>query len=270
MKRVFSFLLILFIFSALKNASISENLSLAYEVGLKEPRALLNMMVNYVEYTFDPHIYGIDPEEPRVEPITKVTILLHSVGSGPYAFLNLAKRYQEEGIENLYTVKLNQTRESPVPIEPLIEKINVISKKAFSAGARKVEVSLVGYSLGAIVSAKYIWLQQALPKNVEVVAMISFAGRLFYKENRFSWFSQDVKPTIEKIHQTYLLEPDKVNLYTIWGSKDGIVPEGSVHFQQEPEKEFTVVGFGHLGVIFSDEAIDKSLFFLNRAGFHSL
>ena len=94
--------------------------------------------------------------------------------------------------------------------------------------------------------------------------MISLAGRLRYKKNRFFWFCQDVKNEIELSDKAYKNNPYLAELYTIWGQRDNIVPKNSSHIQNNPEKELSVEGFGHGGIIYSSEALLKATEWINQ------
>ena len=144
------------------------------------------------------------------------------------------------------------------------ERLDEIAKKYLSKGYRDVEYAFVGYSLGALVGSKWIWRGSRESSGYSASMMISVSGRLKYLPNRFSWFCEEVKPEIQKTFKKISENPEKALLYTIWGDRDGLVPEKSVHIQGDAERELTVKGWGHGGILFSSEVQEKIAFWLSQ------
>ena len=229
---------------------------LVYELGLKEIGSVFTSIYNKLIYWFHPHIYQLNPQNPVITDTAKVIILLHGAGGGPFCFLPLAKKLKEKNIQNVYAIHLKQTDEDPVPVSQLAKEVNRIAQKCFDSGAGKVSFALIGHSLGALVASKYIWRTDHDDSRIKLSLMVSLAGRMRYIPNQFSWFCQGVRQEIEETFSQYQKHPDKALLYTIRGSRDQLVPEDSVHIQQEPERELTVKGYGHGGIVYSTNAHD--------------
>ncbi|MGA8164792.1 MAG: alpha/beta hydrolase [Waddliaceae bacterium] len=251
----------------IKNGSVSVDVSmmnmqeLVNEIAWKEPGALYASIKNYLAYTYNPHRYGLDSLEPMIDTVNKVAkvvLLLHGAGGGPYTFLDWAKEYERVGITNVYTVDLQQTDDDPVPLHQITEKIRSIASQCFSAGAEVVDLSLQGHSLGALVASKYVWRAEPFDDRVSVSMFISIGGRLHYDDCQFSWFCEGVRPEIEQTYDEYVKNPLKVDLYTVWGAMDGIVPKESVHIQGFPDRELSVEDCGHLGIMYARQAIDQA------------
>lgn len=227
----------------------------------KEFGSVLRNVLYRAVFMIDPHKYDMNPIQVKVadkaDQTAKVVMLLHGAGAHQSCFVPLAKKFYQAGIRNVYTVSIKQTDSDPIPTASLAARIEEITQKYLHNGYESVEYSLVGHSLGALVSAKYIWRGEHHIDNARVSLMISIAGRLKYVANRFFWFCDDVKPEIEETYRTINEDPGKVALFTIWGDRDAIVPKQSVHIQGESSKEYTVNGWGHGGVVFAPDAHRK-------------
>ncbi|HEY4831753.1 MAG TPA: hypothetical protein VIH61_04245 [Waddliaceae bacterium] len=209
-----------------------------------------------VIFCVSPHRYNLNPETIKVAEATKRTakvfMLLHGASASPSYFLPLASKLQESGIGNVFTASYNPSANDPVPIIDLSNRIKEITERYLKNGYENVEYTLVGHSLGAIIATKYIWRGKEI-ENTCVSKMISIAGRLKYITNKFAWFCKDIKDEIEMTFKAIVEDPNKVSLYTIWGAEDKIVPQESAHFQNLQDREYTVNGTGHLGVVLSLE-----------------
>jgi hypothetical protein len=144
------------------------------------------------------------------------------MGGGPFCYFPMAEKFQRRGIRNVFTISSHQSSHEPVPVLPLIDKINQVAKLCFDSGAEKIEFALIGHSLGAIEASKYIWLHEPNTSHVRVSMMISVAGRLKYIPNKFNWFCQDVKPDINKTYKQIQKHPSKVLFYSVPGEKECI------------------------------------------------
>lgn len=233
-------------------------LSLVYEFGIKEAPALFLTAQNFGAFPFqtveNPHFV--------CEKTPKVVIMLHGSGGGPYMFLPLIQKLRENPDIQLITVKLEPSEENLIPVNNLQEKIdevlNGICKKA-----RHVEIALIGHSLGAHTSAKYIWRDLNKDPRVNVSLFISIAGRLKDAPNDFEWFYEAIKPEMEMTWQAIQKGP-RPTTYTIYGTDDDLVPQESVHIFGDPSRELTVPGYGHMGILYSPEVIDHIALWINQ------
>ncbi len=240
----------------------SQLIKLAYECGIKEPWVLSRTLQHYVSYSMNPHLYGLNPKVPFVDTKNKtahIIIFLPSMLGGSYNFIDWAKAYQSAGIKNVYAVESVQSQFFPVPLHSLFDSIHRISNQCFDQGAETIYFSLQGHSFGALVSSKMIWRGEVTDPRINLNMIISIGGRLRYLPNEFAWFYEDVRPDIEETYQAFLADPSKAQLLTIWGDRDFLVPQLSAHIQGSSKNEVTVPGFGHLGIIYSDEAISEGL-----------
>ncbi len=224
----------------------------------KEFGSVLRNVLYRAVFWIDPHKYDLNPIKvkaaDKVNQTANVVLLLHGDGAHQSCFFPLAKKFSDAGIRNVYTVSIKQSDDDPIPLTSLVTHIEEITKKYLDNGYSDVQYALVGHSLGALVSAKYIWRGEHHVDKAGVSMMISIAGRLKYVANRFFWFCDDVKSEIEETYRKICEDPDKATLYMIWGSKDAIVPKQSVHIQGENSREITVKGWGHGGVVFAPDA----------------
>ena len=235
---------------------------LIVQVVFKEFYSVLVSTVNMVRYLFNKNKYNLNLQTLiPTNQTAKVVILLHGQGGGPFCFFPMAKEFERQGIKNVYTVKLSPTDNDPLPLAQLEGKIEEIKARCLAQGIDKVDFALIGHSLGALVSMKKIW--RGDNTDTKISLMVSFAGRLKYQENRFAWFCADVRPEVEENYRAYRANPYLANLHTVWGQKDEIVPEESSHIQGNSDKELSVEGYGHGGVVYSNQAISKAADWVN-------
>lgn len=229
-----------------------------YEGGVKEPGTLVTTAWNQWTYFKDPHVYGLDLESPivRADGVAKAVLLIHGMGGGPHTFLDWAKGFWEGGIPNVYTVQLEEENDEHALFAQVAERMNAIAQHCFAGGANRVDFSLQGHSLGAIAAAGQIWRGELVDERVSASMMISVAGRLHYDSSWSDFLCDDVRPEIEATFAEMEKRPSLATVFTIWGDCDGIIPAESAHFQNDPSKEFTVCGVGHLGILYAEEAVD--------------
>jgi len=224
----------------------------------KDTRYFLGLSSHLYYSFFYPEEYAINPEVIQVadDGVARVVILIPGMPGNPACYLNFAYYLHERGVSNVFTVEYTQTDEDSVPVEPLRQKVQEVAAEAFNSGAARVELVLIGHSLGANIGSKYIWREHEEIEDVEITMMIALAGRLNYIRNKFWWFCEDIKQEIQATYQAIQQNPNKVPLYTIVGSYDEIMPSESVHILEDSEHEMDVPT-GHGGVIFCEEAFDQ-------------
>lgn len=235
---------------------ISRGWQLIVEVIFKELGSVFTSIINRIRYYFNPNKYNLNPKNIICSnQSAKVIILLHGQGGGPYCLFPMAKELEKQKIPNVFTVQLETTGSDLVPLKQLDDKIDQIKKQCLEKGIDKLEFALIGHSLGALVASKKIWRGNST--DTKIAMMIALGGRLRYEPNSpFSWLC-DEKDEVNKTYNAFKKEPHLVDLYTIRGKKDNIVPNTSAHIQNNPEKEVTIPGYAHGGIIHSPKAISK-------------
>lgn len=242
--------------------------SFAKECIFKEFGSCLRHLWYRLVYEINPHIFNLNPVKVKgvqtAHQKAKIVLLLHGSGAHPSSFIPLARKLTNARIANIYTVSLNPSHKDPVPTTDLAKRIAELANKYMSKGYIGVDFALVGHSLGALSGAKYIWREsnQEIPSPISL--MISISGRIKYLPNKFSWFSEDVRPEIEDTFKAIAKKPERATICTIWGSGDAIVPEHSAHFQEDKKREYTVRGWGHGGIVFASATHQKAKFWLSE------
>ncbi|GAB4226083.1 MAG: hypothetical protein Tsb0021_01730 [Chlamydiales bacterium] len=211
----------------------------------------------------NPHIYGLNPLEKDIpaasesDKIAKIILLANSLGSSEASALPIAKELSRRGITHIFTVKLNQTDENPVPLSDMVSRINEIVKMFQERGYEQVKIEVIGPSLGGITGTDCALQQkEVLPDNVEIQRVISIAARLKNVVNEdFAFFTgEDVLKEVARIYNK-LCHGFNFSLYTIWGDQDKIVPKEAAHVQNNVDLETTVAGWGHVGIVFAPETV---------------
>lgn len=217
-----------------------------YECIIKEFLSCLRFA--WYRILFKKHDFGLNPSVVlAVNNRAKVILLLHGAGSHRSSFYPLAQKLAKNGIQNVYTVPIQQTNHDPVPTAKLNARINKIAEKCEGIN---VEYCIIGHSLGALSASKFIWREN---NSHNVSMMISIAGRLKYlpaKTNHL-WFCEEVVGEIDLTAREMEDNLHKTKLYTIWGDHDAFVPRESAHMQENPDNEYTVTNCGHGGIIFA-------------------
>ena len=233
-------------------------LSFSRELIFKELGSCFRHVWYRLRYLFNSEAHHLNPKTvyPPVEAgqTAKVILLLHGVAAHASCFIPLANTLKNENIDDIYTVNLVQTSKNPIPTDPLHEKIYKLYQKYRDLGYSDVDFALIGHSLGALVSAKYIWRKWNHTKPPKISFFVSLGGRLKNHENAFSWFCEDVKHEVDKTYQEILSTPSKAKTYSIWGDQDVLVSKESAHLFKNIHKEHTIKGWGHGGIVFSPEA----------------
>lgn len=263
--------------TALRNIvqKIQRIAALVYEVGIKERGSIWNGLVSSVTYklqgldkvyTFDKQDIKTLPKNPKTaEVAAEVVLILPGDGSYSAILLPLAKRIKKFN-PNVFFVNHKVTSSNPVPVESLAATMQRIADKCLKDGV-KVKFNIIGHSLGGVIAFKYVWGKNDQGKpffqptddmsvsSMSVSRVFSIAGRIQYKENKFGWFCEDIKPHVEKTYEDYKKSKGscETELYTIRGTLDGLMPEDSTHIQQDDSKELTVEGYGHGGIVNAKE-----------------
>jgi predicted esterase len=105
-------------------------------------------------------------------------------------------------------------------------------------------IDLVGHSQGAMIACEYSYVREP---DVAVNQVVSIAGRL-RPLGWPTWFYRHLIPNIEAIEQA-----PKDTLATIAASHDWLVPIEAVHVATNPRRQTTVMGTGHVSVVYHKE-----------------
>jgi pimeloyl-ACP methyl ester carboxylesterase len=205
---------------------------------------------SYRELKKEPHPFFVGHSK---EKTAKVVILIHAMKAHPSSFIPLVDELKKQGIHNIWAIHHKSYKDNPIPVDQLnavIEKIKEIYKKK---GYSKLQIALVGHSLGAIIASKYTFKEMGSASH-PISLVISLAGRLRFIPNSFLWFYENLKDEIQDIHKAYKTNGNNVQLCTIWGDQDEIVPMESAHIHDIHQNRLTVEGWGHEGIIFAPEA----------------
>ncbi|MBN2479683.1 MAG: hypothetical protein JXA94_05595 [Parachlamydiales bacterium] len=235
--------------------SIKRRFQLEYEIGLKEITFVISSIFHYIISLFQ-KIYHTTPVEPEIiKKKTKIIIFTHGLGGGSFNFYTIAKKLKKVGINNLYAIDYSRRKDDLIPTKILDDMILTIAKKCFEKGAENVEFVLIGHSLGALISHKYI-LKIASCKNfdkrIKISKVISIAGLLKYTTSKFSWFYKNLQPQLDELYEAYKKNPPKTDYYTIRGELDELIPQELVHIQGDKNRQYTISNIGHGGVVTSD------------------
>lgn len=234
-----------------------------YELIFKELGACLKHIWYRFYYTLNPFANHLNPTEIKKAShpgqIARILLLLHGIGGHRSCFIPLANTLKDAGFKNIYTVDLIQTSEEPVPTKPLEDKIYQLRRAYLNQGYAEVKFGLIGHSLGALVSLKYVWRRWNPSTDSEISFIVAMGGRLKYNESSFSWFCEDVRPEIERNYEAIIDAPYKTRLFSLWGENDALVPKRSAHLFGNKRRELTIKGCGHSGIVFSPEAHRKIL-----------
>ncbi len=227
---------------------VMEVLNLFIEIGVSDCRATFYSVKNRLSYYLfgDPkYINSKDLKVVRGK-LVKVVIGVHGEGGDSSSFHPLFKKLHREGLScNLFTVEYSQTVEKPLPVEPLLKKLEQIEQLGF-----ELDITILGHSAGALIATKLIWLVGAKHK---ISYCFSIAGRQRDSfQNQFPWFSAGVLPEAVETYEKISSDPDKVKWHCVYGKNDGIVPEDSALPCAAIER-MHVEGYGHLGILYASE-----------------
>jgi surfactin synthase thioesterase subunit len=225
-----------------------------YEVLIKE-FYFVAVSAYHFAASFLQNIYLRKPNPIKNLKNKKIVVFIHGLGGGSFNFHYLAKKLSQADFENLYAIDYSRKKDDQVPIEELDQFINEIAKNSLK-GDEKLDVTLIGHSLGGAVSLKYFYNNKN--KNIIISKIITLAGLLKYTENKFSWICKDMKTDIDKNYKNYQKKSlSKTTLYTIRGDKDNIVSKESTHIQKDPSKEFSYPNFRHGDVLVRKDVANK-------------
>ncbi len=223
------------------------------EIFIKDFFAVARCIPYNCMYLIKSNWYGTNPKKITVKNDAANIIMLIPGGNGkPFTFYPLAKKLKGKNISNVFTLKYEQTDEEPIPTAQLDEKIQSISKKCLKSGAKNVNVLTVGHCLGGVSAVKLACEDGQLP----ISKIVAIASRIRYFKNPFDWYCKNMKPKLEENFPKWEKTLNRVEVVTIRGDRDGLVPVESAHFQNDPGKEHTVSRVGHLGIMYSDAALE--------------
>jgi surfactin synthase thioesterase subunit len=234
--------------------SFKRRLLFDYEVLVKE-FYFVAISVYHLAIYFLQNNYLRTPKPLKDLKNKKIVVFIHGLGGGSFNFHYLAKKLSQADFKNLYAIDYSRKKDDQVPIEELGKFINEIAKKSLKNN-EKLDVTLIGHSLGGALALKYFYNNKN--KNVNISKIITLAGLLKFTENKFSWISKDMKSDIDQNYQNYQKKGlCNTSLYTIRGDKDNIVSKESTHIQNDSSKEFSYPDFGHGDVLVGRNVANK-------------
>lgn len=194
--------------------------------------------------------------------IANVTILIPGQGAHPSCYYSLIKSLKSADVDKVHAISCvaNRSNKDQVPSIDLHNQLETITSDYIKSGYKEVRFTLVGHSLGGMIAAKYIWSEFAeklKDNNGSIVRMITLASRLHYlttEPNKLLPFAKPMKEDIEAIYKKYQQNPEIVDIFTISGAKDKLVPQESVHFHHDPSKMIIIKNAGHNSLLFSQDA----------------
>lgn len=219
------------------------------EVLIKEFLSICEYVYYSIKYYFNSHPYGLD--RPLPAGASKIVILIHGQGSNPSCFLPLVKRMHVAGINHIFTFRYSEKEEIGKLPRLLESRIREIAQN------QPLEVALIGHSLGGSIAFRLAYQdgQGELQKQgICISQVISIAGRLRFIPNPWSWYCPGLAKELEFATGDYARNKDQVDLFTISGSQDVMVPKESVHVGKN---QFEAERCRHLGTIFASEVHDK-------------
>ena len=229
------------------HTKIKQGIQFDYEVGVKEFYSVILFVKNFILSFFKRYFIKNDNAPKKIEKNTRVIIFIHGLGGGSFCFVPFAKLLKTAGIENVYAIDYRRSSQDEIPANLLNDLIKKIAKNSFDSGAKQLDVALVGHSLGGAIGYKYIW-GDFKNKNVKVSMLISLAGLLKYKANKFSWLTSFFEKELSSIYERFKKSPNKALLYTIRGDNDELIHKDSAHIQNDNNKEFTIENIAHGGI----------------------
>lgn len=126
-------------------------------------------------------------------------------------------------------------------------------------GQKEVNLSLVGHSFGAILSARYAFDPEMWLEGIHIQKVISIAGRLKNLEpphlSPFYGYCHTLLPKVDKLHKMIEEFLGETTLFTIAAEHDSLLPRESVLIGKEEHHCCTIPGRGHLGVLFDQRTI---------------
>ncbi|NGX55783.1 MAG: Lipase EstA [Candidatus Anoxychlamydiales bacterium] len=247
-----------------KFETIKRRILFDYEILVKEFSFVITSIYHFA-ISFFQNYYSKKPTLPKdIQETTKVCIFIHGLGGGSFNFHFLAKKLYNAGFENLYAIDYTR-KNGTIPIDELNVMIEDIAKKSFQNKAKKLDITLIGHSLGGAISLKYLLNKENKQKDIKISNIISISGVLKFHQSKFSWLCKDMKSDLDKIDSSHTSEGlNGCNLYSFRGEKDRVIPKEATFIQKDEKKEFSYSHLGHGNIILSNKVANKIIELLNK------
>lgn len=213
---------------------------------------LLDRMVRGVSKDF--HYFNSNPSSLTEEQAQKpATLLLHAYKSNQgewIPFLSAVDEYNNSASENsktgpLFTLNFRDEGE----LQDLIQKINEIKNIYQIAGASKVELYLVGHSLGGTLAATYAFDPSLSQEDVLIKKVVTVASRLKNIEppiqTPYYPSSYQFLHEIDQLWNNIELNRGMTELYTIAAENDWLITQESALVGDNEDSNIVIPHAGH-------------------------
>ncbi len=200
--------------------------------------------------------WGVNPKCLRPEQAKqRAVIFLHGCGANQGCWLPVIRRLRRSQLGPFFSFNYSGVDQGLERLQLKLKEIQALYK---IHGVEKIEVDLVGHSLGAITSASYSLLNQhMLPFGVQLRRVVSIAGRLRIRGKSWEPLYRSVASLVNQIDLAYSKNPDALDLCVIGGSSDRMVPLASICVQNDPLRSLVSENRGHLSVLYCPKALDQ-------------
>ncbi len=202
------------------------------------------------------HWFGLNPKTLNEQELEATPYLfLHGVHGNQASALGVAYTMKKAGKGPGFTLNLGGY--GPGTEEKIKEKITYIAKLYAKQGKKTIKIDLIGHSAGGIEALHYAYITNEKVPHVQVRNVITIAGRAKVSD---CFFNRHVNGSalLKKVDTIweYISKNQPINLHTIAGTHDYIVPCHDALVQQNERKKLLVEGRAHLGILYSGEALE--------------
>lgn len=180
-------------------------------------------------------------------------LLLHGVKSDESSWRNLLADLQKQGIGPVFTLNIDYDRED------FVQKIQEKASEILQLYGQKIELSLVGHSLGAIKAAHYVYVKkcEGLSRDIHIDKIVSLAGRLRITGNeRWKCFFSDITDLVNETYEAIKKKgPNDPKLFTLTAENDWLVPANCSNVLNDPSCSFILPDCGHLSILHSSHML---------------